>query len=529
MRNRKSFKIGWISDIHYRSEYDAHPQMDKYFEAISMLFKKNKVNYLAITGDLAFSGLIEEFSAFKKQLEKHFNSFTILTIPGNHEVHWPTYQGLLKDPDWDQLGATSQRIATNQKNYREVFAPYKQFHQQINPKNHVFSDDLAHGYWHDTDNNVLFLQLNSAWLSFGDEIIYAAFQKTLANFKLKFGETHLTEFRKKYGGDALSQASMQSYFLNLFEYWAPITKIIEEVDPTVVTLVHHGPFSLNWKEQHGDTESLIKLEDLIEKSHLMLTGHLHLPYIQSNILEDTCIHLTTGCTLDYHKVSPTKDLKSNFDGSVLGILDVSNSHVDVQTYRFSVKNKSIEWDEVQERRKQISFRLPITSTTKGTVPEIIHVSGQTNGTISSLLFEHRKYLLGFDPKLEKNPIEKNKWYKYTLDHEVFIVAISSLPEYSNLDEYNAAYKTSKWPFGALLEELENPELKGKNVVVCFLDVIQKYPNLDDETLQKWTHTFHKFYFRQQLSFQRFKISFFNQKKLVDKHMDIPITYDCILV
>jgi predicted MPP superfamily phosphohydrolase len=526
MHAKKSIKIGWLSDIHYKTDFDKNPHMNAYFDAISRLFKENKIDYLVITGDLAFSGDISEYSALETVLKTHFSPYKVVCVPGNHEVDWMTYKGILGNVDLDGLRITNEKIASKPTNYRRIFSAYFAFYSRLNPGATSKHDDFGHGFWHDESSNVLFLMLNSAWLSFGDEIIFNAFDKTLKSFGN--GTDSFEKFRAKYGGDALSQASFQSYFLNHFANWNEINKIITDSSPTVISLVHHPPSWLNWSEQHGANSALVKLEDLIQKSHIMLSGHLHVPYIQTSILEDACIHLNTGCLLDYHKVDAKKDIIANFSGSIVGVLDIEDSVINIETYQFAYKSNSIVWELISERRKKINLRKPNPMPLHSD-PEIREFCDLTVGSLSELIASHRNYKLGYVIIEEKNKLVKDKWYKYTFDDEVHLISVNSLPNFKDIKDFDNAHKGSQWPFGDLSFQLNDKTLKGKNVIVSFVDVIQAQENLTEEAEQKWAQVYHTHYFNQQLRFQRFKISFFNKKPLVKKFMNHSITYDCLLV
>ncbi len=93
--------ILWLSDIHYKGKINAskngiiYKEYDDKNYVINYLanFKKkineliNQIDIVLITGDIGFDGSIENYNGFKHEFDILFQK-PIITIPGNHDIHW---------------------------------------------------------------------------------------------------------------------------------------------------------------------------------------------------------------------------------------------------------------------------------------------------------------------------------------------------------------------------------------------------------------------------------------------------------
>lgn len=75
-----------ITDIHINGEYDGQFDVRGHFEQILEANKAHEFDAIALTGDLADNGTVEEYVEIFRQIEHTFGEeIPILAIPGNHD------------------------------------------------------------------------------------------------------------------------------------------------------------------------------------------------------------------------------------------------------------------------------------------------------------------------------------------------------------------------------------------------------------------------------------------------------------
>ncbi|MDP4192631.1 MAG: PQQ-binding-like beta-propeller repeat protein [Bacteroidota bacterium] len=80
--NAQPFKYGWLTDVHIGS-----PNSEEYLEnAINDINKRNDIEFVIVSGDIAEKGMDNELERSKKILDKLKVKYYI--IPGNHDTKW---------------------------------------------------------------------------------------------------------------------------------------------------------------------------------------------------------------------------------------------------------------------------------------------------------------------------------------------------------------------------------------------------------------------------------------------------------
>lgn len=182
-------KITWlhISDIHLRGsdfhQYDENIVIEALLEDIDDRIKKDKVtpDFIAVTGDLAFSGKSFQYNSVSVFLDRllsvtGLSRQRVFVVPGNHDV----------DRDMITRGAiaigkeltdrqVTNTILASPADRRLLFARFKGYAEFFNEyfKGHrVFDDDERYFYVQSLDignRRLAILGLNSAWLAASDD------------------------------------------------------------------------------------------------------------------------------------------------------------------------------------------------------------------------------------------------------------------------------------------------------------------------------------------------------------------------
>lgn len=333
MKNNTT-KILWVSDIHIKENEFNDYEINTYFvEMIKFIHKEYPIlEYIIISGDIAFSGKTEEYNLFNEHFIKNiktiYPNIIILSIPGNHDIIW------------DQLSPTDENFFTNNYNTRNKFISDQNeisfenyvnfFEKNILPtfnskKNIVHSfrkerECMTHGYIIDKDNKICFILINSAWLSFGQGLVNAfisnkeifKYDKSIKD-NLKTILSNITNF-PEFGSQMIGSKFIENLKLlnNVFDNYN---------DHTVITVMHHPQNWLHYEELYGKTESIHNkkpLNQLKEHSHIFLTGHEHVPHFANKITDNDPIHIKGGCFIDDY--STPFDEQENNRFSILEVI-----------------------------------------------------------------------------------------------------------------------------------------------------------------------------------------------------------------
>jgi formylglycine-generating enzyme required for sulfatase activity/predicted MPP superfamily phosphohydrolase/energy-coupling factor transporter ATP-binding protein EcfA2 len=268
-------KILHLSDIHFKKKIDEKSKtfrekvQNELIDAVKTHAKQHgNPDFVAITGDIAFSGKTHEYDeAWKlfEKLKKILAPGTVfLAVPGNHDVDRDKISKFLSLNKIVKDGQTSEFLesAKDVENSINVkFHAFNEFCQRLHPglyppgekdpEKGEIRDDY---FWvkNYEDKEVSFLGLNSAWASEGE---YDRFQIALG-YPQVFA--------------ALEKAAL----------------------PNRVILMHHPPF--NWLEErdgqkwHGE---------VFNKCGLILHGHVHVDSAMSiSTPSDSCISIGANAT-----------------------------------------------------------------------------------------------------------------------------------------------------------------------------------------------------------------------------------------
>lgn len=308
-----------LTDIHWRSENanDIARRLKALLEFTSK--KQIKPHYVAITGDLTFSGKKHEFDGFEKEflqpLCRHFDTKAgnILVVPGNHDVDRDLVSVTMLDKrsrrqnsrDPDILKMPSSRLSA----YNEHVKPSHFQTDKFNNIRPIVGGNAQTRISHIAGAKIGFACLNSAFECANDE------DKEL----LILTENQISE--------ALSH--------------------IEHCDLRIA-LIHHP---LDW---FHPAERDLACNDLTRSFDLILSGHLHSPstYLTTEP-NDSHLWLQSRAFFD-GKVSA--DVQ---DGFHLYAIDLPNKKIECSFFKYARKRDTYAADTEHAENGAHSFMIPL--------------------------------------------------------------------------------------------------------------------------------------------------------------------------
>ncbi len=375
-------RILWISDIHWKTEYENNEKIKGYINNFISLVsqKETKYDYVIITGDIAYSGKKEEYESFHRiVLSKLQNGYTkFIFCPGNHDLNTDVLLKEYSEKLFQTLKQENDNIekrrkvlgSTMEKEYCELFSEYKKFCEKSEPMysnpllNCTNSDHFKNlfGLYEDKENGVFFLSINSSWFSYPTYVYNSilaenyftnlngedksAYNNILNMLELK--ENKFTQYGHMYFGNEL----LEDVFKELEElkknYLSPIT----------IILVHHPSNWASWNDRVSEkNDKTAILDKFVEYGDILLAGHEHSPVKPPNLVQDSLIQLDSPKLLD-DKIADN----SSGEGIILhqyGFTDLTlslNRIKEISRIPFKVKSKGANEFEF-EKNDQKDYKI----------------------------------------------------------------------------------------------------------------------------------------------------------------------------
>jgi Leucine-rich repeat (LRR) protein len=232
-----------------------------------------KIDCIAITGDLAWSGIWEEYLEFMKWLKKlieilQLTPNDVIVCPGNHDLE----RNKIINDEISQTRTTIESMFKNKFEKMVIwFENYSRFQNEFGISNLNYNNQNSNvigtidkNY---NEHDIRFVILNSAWFHFKDEV----------QGKLWLGCNFIDNM---YATERLVE--------------------IDQIknDKIIIGLIHH-PFSwlnpLETDEHPSSMKSVKKL--IVNGTHLILTGHTHLnESYKPSIIYNRSLHVVGGAT-----------------------------------------------------------------------------------------------------------------------------------------------------------------------------------------------------------------------------------------
>ena len=387
--NRTDIKqrILWFSDIHFLED-DVEDYLSvflkKFFKICKRLNDDQEINYVIISGDLTNKGTEIEFKNFTKHiitpLFKSLKNSKLLTIPGNHDlsINNPFDYERFRIINKPKNRKTRSSYFKNDTDYKSFFNNYTKFCRKnikyfpkITPP---YATDFLYGYYKDEKNKMLFILINSSWLSLSVKLLEHFLQEEyLMPFRNQFKEIYyqiesfydelrsldgnkkknidtneiinlinnskeniikiregfnvlkslLTKINEELTEKAYDisyqtiEYGTQELFLNFMEMEESIGNLIEFLEKNsnffIISILHHPENHLTWNERIGSNSLFTYLK---KKSDVVLSSHEHVPkdFLQIFNINET-LHLKSGPFIELKFIKEEKDrpTKNQFD------------------------------------------------------------------------------------------------------------------------------------------------------------------------------------------------------------------------
>lgn len=481
MANKKP-SILWLSDIHYKELKEATDEQEEdlisaYINSLTDLIKKTDFSHIIITGDLVFGGKIEQYkSLYKNFIEKIWDykkNTRLIVIPGNHDVDYDKdkdIENILKKlVGKDSYEKKEDFISTNDKLFDELFENYQiHFNEFIKMRLKDLEDDKKikiykyldtkglYGIIHDIEYNIIFNCFNTSWICLGNDILHKNIKEDIKNDR---EELNAFLDNMSYGNIIIGElARMRAMFEKNINS-------IEEEECSIISCMHHPISWLHYKLLYDVKNDF---DWLIDKTDILLTGHLHLPYFLPNIYRQNTYVFEAPQLLDYKLYKNFK----NVDGLKFGYNTLA---IDYSKNQFSVKN--------------ISYPVTRSGKIEGstlTNREFDFSAIKKGGAIRKIA-KRKSILFDFstqsdiDDFFDLNSIKQECIYVPNKDldfYEKHCQLLSSLPEFENTikedtikrndrQEYVAAYDKNKC--AAII--FQNPNSNKNELLTKFLEQI----------------------------------------------------------
>ena len=263
-----------LSDFHFSEQrhWDADPVLR---ELVANIRREVDVgmtpDFIAITGDLAFSGLSEEYKLFGDWLEQRLwpaiggtlPRDRLLLVPGNHDVDRPSIKRGVRALQTELLNSRSQDVIAEVLADPDESEPLLRRHQAyLQFVARWRGEPQSEPWWQKTftvrDHRLHIAGLDSAWMSSGDQ----------DHGDLLLGRWQLNQL---IGSEASEGADLR------------------------IALLHH-PWSFLAEFDAGDAEARVH-----QKCDLVLRGHLHKSRSERIVPPDptrACLELAAGCAYE---------------------------------------------------------------------------------------------------------------------------------------------------------------------------------------------------------------------------------------
>jgi predicted MPP superfamily phosphohydrolase len=404
-----------LSDIHFKKKIDEENKTIRQhvqaglIDAVGAHAKEHgSPDFVAVTGDIAFSGKKHEYDEageFFEKLKKTFQPGTVfLAVPGNHDVdrkqvsEFFSMHRIVKEGQTDRFLENKTHI----KNFINIkFSAFRDFCRRLQPglyepgKKEPQEGEIRDDYFwvkNFQDKGVSFLGLNSAWASEGD----------LDRFQIALG------YPQVYA--ALVKASM----------------------PHRVILMHHPPF--NWLEErdaqkwHGE---------VFNKCGLILHGHVHVDSAMSiSTPSDSCLSIGANAAYTHEGYIGFQFIEVQF----------LEDRVKVRVWPYKLKTVerlvfSPNYDRWIRQEGRPFFELEAQRPCGGVEKDLRPLQ---------IPIEYREWLVQFHSKMDIEQLDPNARAYFVPLPEVYIPIETANPFYRPPDEKSMKERGKK----ELLEGLE---------------------------------------------------------------------------
>lgn len=487
-------RILWLSDIHYDKNYtEKNKSFKKHISSFLIYCSKLKnIDYILISGDIAQSGLIEEYDLFFNDildpllLLPNLKNTKLLVIPGNHDVNrevnpfFKTFIREITKTDFKRDAFLTEKINSFEKSFSQYSKSFSKYKDKV-PDNFFgsYKDNFLNGYFIDHSKKIIFVLLNSAWYSFGDKFIDKYFEEFLKyDASNKTFESTKTELQiKKEIHKIAEEYGSQVVNMDVFDRYNNLKQDIEMYNDYIIIQTLHHPFNwLDWNERINYSTTDNKFTTLKKHTDLVLTGHEHVPrHHNPDYLNDkSLLHIPAGCFMDKQKPKDY-EIKNNW----FSVLNINTKKRTVLQQKVMYSIDSNKWfsksSEIKELNKKHKSSLD-SSRKEGLKDEFELLYDE--GRIVELLTNNKGVIKVDDKPLYINNENLYVFLKINFDLIDTKVLISTLTKYKSIE-------IVQFIFVDLLVDENDDYSKGKDK----LEVLNSIKERMDFSFDKYRHKF----------------------------------------
>lgn len=306
-----------LSDLHFNGTEDIHATIERenVFSSLVNVIKdcddEWRPTIICITGDVASRNQQSGYDKAAEWVNVLLDEFkierkSVFVCPGNHDVDQGKASSLVRPHDANEADRVLRLPIA--EHYKTLFYKYENFCNNMQFLPYIINDEQEYIFGKREYEGVNYVCINSCWCSMDND----------DKDKLWIGQNFIKTLR--------------------------LPKI-EDVDlPVTISLLHHPRDFYHEKEryQHGKRESTFAY--LADRSHIILTGHVHSRPMKPDIFCDNAIVFSGGCY-------------------VSGEYYNSFSLIRLWPDRLCLDYKQFEWDAGQDKwtifRSDVNYKLRI--------------------------------------------------------------------------------------------------------------------------------------------------------------------------
>lgn len=401
MAEKNIVRILWLSDIHFRKNYQAPVRVNgrktpisaedqkllalqqylrSFFEVVAEYQKplereNESIDYVLISGDLAFSGAAEDYQMLNDlivdPLKKLLSTTTsFLTIPGNHDVwrdsddffrHYLSNISFSTPEEYKEKMANLRRdfVFIKQENFHNLFNHYSSyFRNAILPSlnqeeiSEEYRKNGLYGLIVNKEKNLVINLFNSAWFALGqrfDTILQREFLRdTFGKLKIYFENNEDWNARENYVGKlfeeliTIKNATQEYGEQTMGESVMPVDEYIALLDrhsgAFAISCFHHSP---NWIQYSSRYDTNLQRNDQLFYNQMLQRSNIVLTgheHVPASVLAEKIQR-------DVVHLKGGMFLQDNVLREVEGEHRFSILEIDTRHFSFSERKYSYDWDE----------------------------------------------------------------------------------------------------------------------------------------------------------------------------------------
>lgn len=384
-------RILWLSDIHYKNDYgkqrntiepdgnaDVLIYVNSFFNYVRLM-PVDSYDYILLSGDIAQDGSREDYALFNQDvlcpLQEHFDQAKLLVVPGNHDVargEASFVTSFIKSLS-DDLPERLVFLGDEMADFVKLFGPYSDAfvsNSKLPTKgiSETYESSLLYGHVLDVEKKVIFIMLNTAWYSIGNNFLREYLEKHLFDAirnGSKLDEKELSQITKNIEKIATEYGNQLIGLDKLKDIEEIISLINTYNDYIVITIMHHPINWLDWDERVTNQN---KFHQIRQHTDLLLTGHEHVPRIHHPEHINKILHIQAGCFMNASRKN------ENF------ILSKENK-LTAQNW-FSVLNVNVTKRTIEQEKHYFDCEEVIWKKEYEATPNFSNLSKKYNSTLS---------------------------------------------------------------------------------------------------------------------------------------------------